>query len=225
MARYFARIVRALIVNTLGFGGGCGLLVFIFTLVLKQKTDPHALQSGLQASLQAGLQAGLVIGLLSSCFLVAVCVLIDLTTHLFLAKGLYKEIWDLEQTRDVVAAGTVKEVMQATRQALLTVPNIKNVSDDVEHLVTRARTGPSQMYEPIFHKKCGLRLWEELRECRSLAEECSRNSQIWCHSGLKCCPIEVTIWFASALRFHAVRSNEKVEKPSLQALRPICSKR
>jgi hypothetical protein len=143
MARYFARIVRALIVNTLGFGGGCGLLVFIFTLVLKQKTDPHALQFGLQASLQAGLQAGLVIGLMSSFILVAVCVLIDLTTHLFLAKGLYKEIWELEQTRDVVAAGTVKEVMQATRQALLTVPNIKNVSDDVEHLITRASTGAS----------------------------------------------------------------------------------
>ncbi len=135
MTRYFARIVRALVVNTLGFGGGCGLLVFIFMLVLKQQP--------FLVALQFGLKSGLVIGLMSSFFLVVVCGLIDLTTHLFLAKGLYKEIWELEQTRDVVAAGTVKEVMQATRQALLTVPNVKNVSDDVEHLITRASTGPS----------------------------------------------------------------------------------
>jgi hypothetical protein len=133
MARYIARTIRALVVNTLGFGGGCGLLVFIFALMIKH--DPRAFQFGLQA--------GLVIGIVSSFFLVAICALMDLTTHLFLAKGLYKEIWDLEQTRSILAEGSIKEVMQATRQALLTVPNVKNVSDDVDNLITRASTGPS----------------------------------------------------------------------------------
>lgn len=135
MSRYFARMIRALVVNTLGFGGGFGLFVFIISLFLRQKTDPHAFEYALRA--------GLLVGLGSSFILVAVCGLIDLTTHLFLAKGLFKEIWELEQTRDVVAQGTSKEIMQATRQALLTVPYIKNVSDDVERLITRATTGPS----------------------------------------------------------------------------------
>ncbi len=128
MARYFARLIRALIINTLSFGGGCGLLVFIFQLMLEH--NPHAFEFGIKA--------GLIIGLLSSFLLVVVCGLIDLTTHLFLAKGLYREIWDIEQTRDVIAEGSIKIITQAIRQSLLTVPNIKNVSDDVEHLMTRA---------------------------------------------------------------------------------------
>ncbi|MFX5983787.1 hypothetical protein ABTE79_19035, partial [Acinetobacter baumannii] len=75
--------------------------------------------------------------------LVAVLLPLDLTAHLFLAKGLYKEIWELEQERDVIVEGSLKEILQATRQSLLTVSYVKTVSDDVEHLMTRASTGPS----------------------------------------------------------------------------------
>ncbi len=133
MSRYFARIVRALIVSTLGFGGGVGLLVMIFMLGIRHD----------QSAIQFAWKAGLIIGLLFAFVLVAVLLPLDLTAHLFLAKGLYKEIWELEQQRDVIVEGSLKEVLQATRQSLLMVPYVKSVSDDVEHLITRASTGPS----------------------------------------------------------------------------------
>ncbi|HEY9758102.1 MAG TPA: hypothetical protein V6C97_23250 [Oculatellaceae cyanobacterium] len=133
MAQYFARIVRALIVSTLGFGGGVGLLVLIFMLGVKH--DPLAVQFAWKA--------GLIIGLLFAFMLVAVLLPLDLTAHLFLAKGLYTEIWELEQVRDVIVEGSLREVLGATRLSLLTVPYVKSVSDDVEHMVTRATTGPS----------------------------------------------------------------------------------
>jgi hypothetical protein len=133
MSRYFARVVRALVVSTLGFGGGVGLLVMIFMLGIRHD----------QMAVQFGWKAGLIIGLLFAFLLVAVLLPLDLTAHLFLGKGLYKEIWELEQVRAVVVEGSLKEVLQATRQSLLLVPYVKSVSDDVEHLVTRASTGPS----------------------------------------------------------------------------------
>lgn len=133
MSRYFARIVRALIVSTLGFGGGFGLLVMIFMLSVRHD----------QMAIQFGWKAGLIVGLMFAFILVAVLLPLDLTAHLFLAKGLYKEIWELEQERDVIVEGSLKEILQATRQSLLTVSYVKTVSDDVEHLMTRASTGPS----------------------------------------------------------------------------------
>lgn len=133
MSRYFARIIRALIVTTLGFGGGTGLLVFIALVILKHDVN----------AFQFAWRAGLIIGLLFALTLVAVWLPLDLTAHLFLAKGLYKEIWELEQNRETIVSGTLKSVMQATRQALLMVPNVKSVSDDMEHLNARAATGIS----------------------------------------------------------------------------------
>jgi hypothetical protein len=133
MSRYFARVVRALVVSTLGFGGGVGLLVMIVMLGIRHD----------QMAVQFGWKAGLIIGLLFAFVLVAVLLPLDLTAHLFLGKGLYKEIWELEQVRAVVVEGSLKEVLSATRQSLLLVPYVKSVSDDVEHLVTRASTGPS----------------------------------------------------------------------------------
>src|SRR5262249_9069176 len=115
MSKYFARIVRALIVSTLGFGGGVGLLVLIFMLAVRHDRLLAA---------QFGWKAGLIIGLLFGFILVGVLLPLDLTAHLFLAKGLYKEIWELEQVRDVIVEGSLKEIMHATRQALLMVPNI-----------------------------------------------------------------------------------------------------
>ena len=103
MSRYFARIVRALVVSTLGFGGGVGMLVLIVMLGVKH--DPMAAQFALKA--------GLIIGLIFAFVLLAVLLPLDLTAHLFMARGLYKEIWELEQVRDVVVEGSLKEVLQA----------------------------------------------------------------------------------------------------------------
>jgi hypothetical protein len=131
--RYLARIVRAVLVCTLGFGGGAGMFVFIGFLIF----------TGNAHAFDIGWKAGLIIGLLFSAIILAIMLPMDLSAHLFLSKGNYKEIWELEQTRELVAAGTNREVTSACRQALLVVPYVSNVSDDTEHLITRAATGKS----------------------------------------------------------------------------------
>jgi hypothetical protein len=133
MQRYFARIVRAVIVCTLGFGGGAGLFFFICCVIFNG--TPHAFE--------LAWKAGLIVGLLFSAIIVGILLPMDLSAHLFLAKGLYREVWELEQTREVEVDGSNKEVVSACRQALLVVPYITNVSDDTEHLITRAATGTS----------------------------------------------------------------------------------
>jgi hypothetical protein len=133
MSRYIARIIRALIVSTLGFGGGVGLLVMIVMLGVRHD----------QLAVQFGWKAGLIIGLIFAFILIAVLLPLDLTAHLFLTKGLYKEVWELEQVREVQLRGSLKEIFQDIRKALLMVPYVKHVSDDVEHLIVRASTGAS----------------------------------------------------------------------------------
>ena len=133
MQRYFARIVRAVVVCTLGFGGGAGLFFFIFCVIF----------SGSPNAFEMSWKAGLIVGLIFSSIIVGILLPMDLSAHLFLRKGLYREVWELEQTREVELDGTNKEVVSACRQALLVVPYITNVSDDTEHLITRAATGTS----------------------------------------------------------------------------------
>jgi len=122
-----------MLVSSVGFGGGIGLLVLIF--VLTNKNEPNAFQYGLTA--------GLVFGLIFAVFMVAVLLPLDLSAHVFLSKGRYKQIWELEQVREFEIDGTAKEMMHASRQALLIVPYVTAVSDDVEHMLTRAVTGTS----------------------------------------------------------------------------------
>jgi len=122
-----------MLVSSVGFGGGIGLLVLIF--VLTNKNEPNAFQYGLTA--------GLVFGLIFAFFMVAVLLPLDLSAHVFLSKGRYKQIWELEQVREFEIDGTAKEMMHASRQALLVVPYVTAVSDDVEHMLTRAVTGTS----------------------------------------------------------------------------------
>jgi hypothetical protein len=133
MQRYFARIIRAIVVCTLGVGGGVGLFIFICCVIFN--VTPHAFEFAWKA--------GLIVGLLFSAIIVGILLPMDLSAHLFLAKGLYREVWELEQTREVEVDGTNKEVVSACRQALLVVPYVTNVSDDTEHLITRAGTGTS----------------------------------------------------------------------------------
>lgn len=133
MQRYFARIVRAVIVCTLGFGGGAGLFFFICCVIF----------SGAPNAFDLAWKAGLIVGLLFSVIIVGILLPMDLSAHLFVSKGAYREVWELEQTREIEVEGTNKEIVSACRQALLVVPYITNVSDDTEHLITRATTGAS----------------------------------------------------------------------------------
>lgn len=131
MQRYFARIVRAVIVSLFGFGGGVGLLAFIAAVVIYN--DPHPFITGIKT----GCGLGMVFGIL----LVGVLFPLDLTAHLFMAKGKYREIWELEQTRELLFDGSLKELTGVCRQALLAVPAVKRVNEDLEHLLIRASTG------------------------------------------------------------------------------------
>jgi hypothetical protein len=132
MALYIRRLLRAGLVSALGFGGGVGLLVFIFAVVLG---GPHAVLQGLKA--------GVFFGILFSVLLVVVMMLLDVTVRLFLARGFTEGVWELEQTRVVEVEGTIKQIGMACRQALLSVPNVTNVTDDMESRLARAQTGAS----------------------------------------------------------------------------------
>jgi hypothetical protein len=133
MQRYVARIIRALIVSSLGFGGGVGLLVFIATLCLKG--DQHAFEFGLNA--------GLLFGGIFAAMLVGVMLPMDLSAHLFLSKGRYAELWELEQTRELQIDGSIREITGLVRRALLLVPNVKAVTEDPEHQTLQASIGTS----------------------------------------------------------------------------------
>lgn len=134
MFEYILRLVRVALVTMLGFGGGVALLLFIFIVVIK----------GDQNAAQSALKAGLLLGIAFSLILTCVMVLLDLTARLFIAKGVTTNtFWDLEQKREIVLDGTVKQMMAACRQALLSVPNVTSVSDDMTNLTAKALTGAS----------------------------------------------------------------------------------
>lgn len=133
MFQYLRRLVRAALVSTLGFGGGVALLLFIFIVMVKGEHD----------AAQSAIKAGLLLGIAFSFILTFVMVLLDLTARLFIAKGLSSSFWDLEQKREVILEGTLKQVVAASRQALLAVPNVTSVSDDVPNLTAKALTGAS----------------------------------------------------------------------------------
>jgi len=133
-ARYFARIIRAVIVSSLGFGGGIGLLTFIAILVTTGK------QSALQVAMQAAIILGLGFGVLSALLLL----LSDLSSRLYAAQGFRTEIWELEQEREVEVAGSIKDARILSRKALLAVPNVKAVADEEDNeYAIRASVGAS----------------------------------------------------------------------------------
>lgn len=132
MARYFARIIRAVIVSSLGFGGGIGLLTFIAILVTTGKQPVHL-----------ALQAAIIMGLGFGIFCAALLLLSDLTSRLFAAQGFRTEIWELEQEREIEIQGTVKDARILSRKALLAVPNVKAVADEDNEYAIRASIGAS----------------------------------------------------------------------------------
>lgn len=120
-------------VSSLGVGGG--ICLFVMIVVLTTKSEPNAFIYGLRV--------GLLLGGTFAVFLLAVLLPLDLSAHIFLNKGRYRQIWDLEQMREMDAEGTARQILHACRQALLVVPYITAVSDDVENMVTRGQTSVS----------------------------------------------------------------------------------
>ena len=133
MLDYLLRVMRAMLVTSLGVGGGIGLLVLI--VVLTTKNEPNAFKYGITV--------GLLLGGMFALFMVAVLLPLDLSAHIFLSKGRYRQLWELEQVRELRAFGAAKQILHACRQALLVVPYVNAVSDDVENMVTRAMAGVS----------------------------------------------------------------------------------
>lgn len=133
MGPYINRLCKALAIITLGFGGGVGLFVMI--VIICTSGDPNAFDYAVKS--------GLTIGLISGILVCAVLIPLDLFTRMFLAKGVYKDVFELEQVREIKMEGSSKEVLAACREALLKIPHVKSVSDDAEQMVTRAVTGTS----------------------------------------------------------------------------------
>lgn len=134
MVRYLRRILKVLFVALFGFGGGVGLMTFIALVIY---SDQHtALEMGIRSAVVIGLTFGTIIG--------TALVLSDLTMRLTVAGGSPKdELWELDQTRVMELAGTLKDIKQQARQALLTVPNLKSISEDEDESILRATTGKS----------------------------------------------------------------------------------
>lgn len=133
MLPYFLRVMRAMLATLLGVGGGIALFVLI--VVLTTRSEPNAFRWGLNV--------GMALGGAVALFMVAVLLPLDLSTHIFLAKGRSRQLWELEQIREIDVVGTAKQILHACRQSLLVVPYVNSVSDDVENMITRASASVS----------------------------------------------------------------------------------
>lgn len=134
MARYLARIIRAVVVSIFGVGGGIGMLAFIALVVLR---------SDQITAIEMAIQSAIVIGLAFGCFMALVFLLTDLTMRLTVAHGRYEEIWELEQTRTIELKGSLRDVRRLCREALLAVPNLKSVAEESDQPGLTASTGNS----------------------------------------------------------------------------------
>jgi hypothetical protein len=133
-SQYFARIVRAVVVSSLGFGGGIGLLIFIAIIVNTGKRAD---------ALQIASQAAVVLGIGFGVFYAVLLLLSDLNWRLNAAKTLHEEVWELAQTRKIELEGSLQQVRALGRQALLAVPSVKAVTDQENEREIHASTGHS----------------------------------------------------------------------------------
>jgi hypothetical protein len=137
MQRYFARVVRAIIVSVLGFGGGIGLMTFIAAIVLTGKQ---------QGAIMIGLIAAAGVGSVFAIIFAFVLLLSDLTPRVFRSGSKIRrdEIWELEQTREYMVHGTARDAKRFCREALLAVPNVNSIlePEDSEDVI-RASIGRS----------------------------------------------------------------------------------
>lgn len=137
MLNYLLRLLRIALVSTLGFGGGVGLLVFI--VVMTSKGPEHAAQYGLIA--------GGVIGIIFTILFFCVMMPLDLIARLFVAKGKKARdtvgLLENEQAREINLKGTSKHVHFICRQALLAIPGVNDVHDDMANGAMTASTSAS----------------------------------------------------------------------------------
>jgi hypothetical protein len=137
MVKYFFRLLTAILVATLGIGGGLGMLVFI--IFLAGKGDQHASQYGLTV--------GLGVGLVSAAVTIFIMMPLDLLFRWSVAKGAGKNettaILENEQRRELILYGPAKKIHFACRQSLLSIPGVKDVFDDSTHGRITATTGAS----------------------------------------------------------------------------------
>lgn len=137
MIQYLMRLLRIALISTLGFGGGIGF--FVFLIIMTSKGREHAVQYGLTA--------GIVIGLIFTTFYFCVFMPLNLLFRIFAAKSSKNKkpsgIFDNEQTRKLTLKGNSKHVRFICRQALLAIPGIKDVHDDVGNSNMTASTNAS----------------------------------------------------------------------------------
>ena len=136
MAHYLSRLLMAALVTTLGVGGGAGLLVFIIFLV--GKGDQHAGQYALTV--------GAVVGIGFASFFLGVMMPLDLMLRWSVVRGQDNTettaILENEQVSELLKlTGSVQKIHFACRQALLSIPGVKNVHDDAANGKITASTG------------------------------------------------------------------------------------
>jgi hypothetical protein len=137
MTKYFTRLLKIALVSTFGFGGGVGLLVFI--IVMTTKGNDHAAEYGLTA--------GIVIGVIFTVLVFCVMMPLDLLSRFFIARGkkdaAHSVLLENEQIREILVKGTSKHAHFIARQAMLAMPGIKDVHDDMGNSLISATTSAS----------------------------------------------------------------------------------
>jgi hypothetical protein len=133
MARYFLQMLKAMVVCSLGLGGGVAMFALIVFIIVKN--DQNALENALRM--------GFGIGQVFAMFALAVFIPLDISVKMYKSKGVHKDIWETEQVRDATMNGSARDVLAACREALLEIPDIKAVREDSENLVVHASAGPS----------------------------------------------------------------------------------
>lgn len=133
MARYFLKMLKAMVVCSLGLGGGVALFALIVFIIAKNDSN----------AIDHALKMGLGIGQVFAIFALGVFIPLDISVKMFKSKGVHKDIWEIEQVRDAKMHGSARDVLAACREALLEIPDIKAVREDSENLVVHASAGPS----------------------------------------------------------------------------------
>lgn len=133
MGRYLSRLLKAMLISGIGFGGGTGLLFMI--LIIMFHNGPNKFYIAAKSGIGLGLVFGILLGIILS--------LLDLSARMYFAKGHYNEVWEMEQSREITMTGSPKEILAICREALLAVPYVKAVQEDAENLVARSSTGTS----------------------------------------------------------------------------------
>ena len=125
MLKYFFHILNFAIISCLGFGGGIALMRYIFLTVNNQGSLIEFFNS---------LKIGFFLGIVFSVFLILILFLLDISSRLFIVKDKNsnnsQSIWDIEQCREIELSGSLNEVLNIARQALMEITSIRKINQD-----------------------------------------------------------------------------------------------